>query len=79
MSNARLHRVASVASAAAAAGASWAVTTQLIGVRLAVQLPHTATSTIGLGRTVAAAGVAAIAAWGALALAERWVVHPRRS
>lgn len=79
MQNTRLPRLAAVVSAAAAAAASWAITTKVAGVHLGIRLPHAAPSTLGLGRTVAAAAVVAAAGWGALALAERRLNRPRRS
>ena len=79
MSNIPLNRVAAVISAAAAAATSWAVTTQVAGVNLGVQFPHSAPSTIGLGRTVGAAVAASAVGWAVLAVSERRLDRPRLS
>lgn len=79
MLNVRIRRHATVFAVTATAAASWAVVTQLAGVHLGVQLPHSAPSTLGLGRTVAVASAAAGIGTAVLAMAERHLSRPRRS
>lgn len=79
MSSIRLRRHATMMTVAATAAASWALVTQGVGVHLGIQLPHSAPSTLGLGRTVAVATAAAAIGWAVLVVAERRLRHPRRS
>ncbi len=77
MQTTRLSRPVTVVATAATAAASWAIVTQLAGVRLGVQFPHAAPSSVALASTVGASVLATAAGWVALALLERRVSRPR--
>ncbi len=79
MSNTRLRRTATVVASAAVGAASWAVATQLAGVRLGVQFPPADPSTVGVAATAGAAVAATTLGWALLALLETRVLRPRRS